>query len=343
MAVELERVGSRRRKVRDIVGRKEVSGEDRRRVQVVERELIDARRVGSIVLGIEREPAPAGPKLHAVGAQLTGVRRNADRVRVLTRVGSAPEVLGQHVDHVLLELSEVRQANANRAATLVGESVDVRGLRRERRARRRALHLQGERRGRRVIEVGAQSVLSGKRVSECEMRVERAVAVDLTRARVRVLPDVAQRARRRKVRRHAPRVAQVCEVLVQPRGRRDRLRHSRDDLIDAARVHVVLRARANVVLVACLILEIVAEAILPLGLCGVERDHAVGERKIVPFRAVGDSADLRLKNLKPPQRVLPVMHPLQLFHAVRAARDRRRLDLLIRIRRLARKRDARAR
>ena len=55
-------------------------------------------------------------------------------------------------------------------------------------------------------------------------------------------------------------------------------------------------------------------------------------------KAVRDGADLRLEQLKPPKRVRPIVNPLEFLDAVRSSRARRRIDLLVRIRRLPRER-----
>jgi len=142
--------------------------------------------------------------------------------------------------------------------------------------------------------------------------------------------------------RHAPRITGVGEILIQARSRRNDLRYRRNDLIDAARIDVVLCAGAKVMLGVGLVFEVVADAIFSLVLRRIERDDAVGEGEIVPFGTVGDGAGLGLEELKSAQGVLPIVDPLEFLDAVGSSRDRRCIDLLIRICRLARKRSGRA-
>src|SRR5580704_2150395 len=116
-----------------------------------------------------------------------------------------------------------------------------------------------------------------------------------------MLTNVTQGAHRGEVRRYAPRVAYVNEILVQSRCRSDDLRHRRHDLVEVARINLVLSAGTKVRLVVGLVLKVVTDPVLALVLRRVERDDAVGKGEVIPFGAVGDGPDLRLEELKATQ------------------------------------------
>ncbi len=135
------------------------------------------------------------------------------------------------------------------------------------------------------------------------MWIDRAIAIynGLLVARPRVLTDVTQRAHRGEVRRYAPRVAQVDEILIQPWGRRNDLRHGRYDLVNAACVDGILRPSAKIGFVVGLVLKVITNSVLALVLRRVERNDAVGKGEVVPFWTVSDGTDLGLKQLKATQ------------------------------------------